>query len=544
MSSLDSYKERIPQLRIALDKLAMPFVSSAEALAVTLDEYTADPGMVVAMFRTLFPELFLGSDADALHGVLKEEYPELLDHMKGSPAFFTAFPAAGIPAQSGAIKKHVDPRFNAGIGIGKDDSGDVFLNPRLAEVFDKLRPEEGGDAAWNAVRNKVFGYGAVLGHPWYRAIAKERYLRDAGDASFDVERAMRIDPMPIAGGGTLVNDIAMSFMGGPGAVAGFPPTFWGNMKLKADHHGMVMETCPYQTADGEIDPEGLLRWGEQMKNRGYNKAMLYFNYPQNPTGSYPTDAEARALADAVCHLASPDFKVGVMCDEPYERYSRGSERIRRPFSTYMLPGDNRNMLTFVSINGTKRDGFYGVRHADLIVLTPDDISDAGIQAFEKGKLAGWMRGLTSFPNGLNQYLLARAIIGDPLIALADPSSPDADSWNTAEIDGGLAAYEEVEQEMMYEMESAVEAMVGALRDVPGLTLVQGNPETDCAGGFFLCYKPDEGLSPMAIHKAGLENNCGVIAAGPFVRINASTIRSRNLMTFKENLQATMEAVMK
>jgi len=197
-------------------------------------------------------------------------------------------------------------------------------------------------------------------------------------------------------------------------------TYWGNINLKLAHARALKDVCDLVDGDGLIRPDVLWSRLEAARAEGFSKVAVYFNFPHNPTGIVPTREQAAELEDIIQGSADAGFRIVVLCDEPYYPFVRGRDVIRVPFSHYMKPGDNRNVLTFASINGTKRDGMYGLRHTDLVVLTPESVSDEAIDLFERGVLAGYMRGAFSFSCALSQYLLARAITEDPLVCLRSP----------------------------------------------------------------------------------------------------------------------------
>ena len=198
----------------------------------------------------------------------------------------------------------------------------------------------------------------------------------------------------------------------------------------------------------------------------------------------------------------------------------------------MNPAENRNMITFVSINGTKRDGVYGMRHSDLIVLAPATIPDKGIELLEQGVIAGYMRGTFSFSSGLNQYLIARAITGDPLVPLRQP-------WDITLSEEYFAE----EKKIAEYMADSVEKTLSHLDTIPELQRVTGTLEKHAYGGFFATFRLTgeelRGVDAFDVHKAGLHNDCGVIATSGFLRVNG-LITEDSDEQFKANLRRSIE----
>jgi aspartate/methionine/tyrosine aminotransferase len=491
--------------------------------------------MRIGIIQKLVPNAFLSENAKNLHEQLANHYPELLKIIEGTTAYFTAFPKTGIPAQAFAIAKHVKPAYNAGIGIAKTYDGDIMINPEFKKVFDLLKPEKIEDEDWRKLRNSVFKYNNGLGAPWYREIAFQRYLNDGKHdtvALNALKKALRIKPVPVYGG-TVGLTIALETGVGEECPLVLPKTYWGNVNLKMSHGKCIKEVCDYIDSDGKIHPDILWKTLEKLKANGHKKAAIYFNFPHNPTGIVPTREQAVELEDVVQNTATKGFQLVVICDEPYYPFVRGEDAIKVPFSYYMKPGDNRNILTFVSINGTKRDGMYGMRHSDLLILTPLGISDEGINHLEKTLLGGYMRGSFSFSCALNQYLLARAITDDPLIAIKPIDQIKIDH-----------KFFDAEKNLVDYIETSVNDTLDALGSIDGLVKIEGYEKFDSYGGFFVTYKlSDElqklGITAVDLHKAGLKKNCGIIATNGFIRISG-LVSKDNDKQFAINLQETIE----
>ncbi|MDA3862625.1 MAG: aminotransferase class I/II-fold pyridoxal phosphate-dependent enzyme [Deltaproteobacteria bacterium] len=498
-----------------------------------------EPQIRLGIIQKLVPDAFISKDAKLIHEQISNHYPELNCMLKGTASYYTCFPKSGIPAQAFAIARHVDPGFNAGIGIAKTYSGDIMLNPEFRKIFDRLQPEGSDDEKWRQVRNSVFKYNNGLGASWYREIAAQRYLRDAISEPMLLEamrKALRIKPIPTYGG-TVGLSIAFEMGVGEETILVLPSTYWGNIDLKTSHHKTIKEKCNYIDREGRIKPHKLEEKLLDIKGRGHRKVAIYFNFPHNPTGMEPTRIEAQAFSEIVREVADPDFKVVIICDEPYYPFVRGKDSIKVPFSYYMQPGYNRNILTFVSINGTKRDGMYGMRHSDLAVLVPEDVSREGVRIFEERILAGYMRGTFSFSHALSQYLLARAITGDPLISIRKNKHIRLST-----------EFFKQENKLIDYVETSVNDTIDALSNLNGLERIVGSKDNDAYGGFFVTYRlseelKDKGVKAIDIHKAGLKTNCGVIATNDFIRVSA-LVNKKNDPQFAKNLQLTIERAIK
>jgi len=500
-------------------------VSALETLGITEQEQ---------VLRVVHPELFHTPASKNIWKELEGEYPEFLHFLKGSRAQFAAFPASGIPAQSAAIAKSVPKDMNAGIGIAHDPGNNIMVHPHISECFQMLRPDNVSEQDFLKVQNSVFKYNNGLGTPWYRRLARLRYLQD-GKADPQLHQSMQkslgIEPVP-GYGGTGNLSLAFDLLLGPSTPLVFPVTYWGNMNLKSKLSSLRVIKSDFQNSSGEIEVSNLRTSLEELKVSGYKKAGVYFNYPHNPTGKVPTKTQAGEISTVLQDFASSDFQIVAVCDEPYYPFQKGKESIEVPFSYYLQPGENRNLITVVSINGTKRDGLYGLRHGDLIFLLPHGLSDNCLKVLEKDLLAGYIRGQYSFSNALNQYLLARCLSGDALCAIKNPDELSLDS-----------SYAQKEAELKDQVNSRVEETAGRLAQCELIQRACKNGEL-ASGGFFLSYflsdaLVQKGITPRDVHELGLKKNCGVIASSDYLRINA-LLPEGKLEEFASNLESVLE----
>ncbi|MDP3975620.1 MAG: aminotransferase class I/II-fold pyridoxal phosphate-dependent enzyme [bacterium] len=517
------------------------------------------PEGAIRLIRSQFPRLFWSESARADNAVLDRDWPELLQGNDGTILSRTGMPKSGVPVQSARIAQHVDARFRASIGIAFDESGQVLANPVLKEhlrayvdrVGDRAEPplEESERAQ---LLEKIFQYNGNDG--WYRRFSKQLFLSDCKNPNLSkreaaqsaYERALRVAPISVPGGATgMEYGFACGVTGGSKVLC--PKTYWGAINLKAEHYDTLASDCEYVDGDGVIRPDRLRAALEQARRQRYKRVTLYFNFPHNPSGAMPTKAQAKELADVVQESARDGFFINIICDEPYDPFTRdsadasgGNRVIDRPFSSYMVPGQNKNMLTMVCRNGTKRFGVYGFRHADFAVLTPENVSEAVIVAVDS-KLRGLRRGLNSFGSALNEILTAVAVTGNPRMCLEGLSDEETR-------EAILRYQEQYEAAMITYMAECSEAMTAAC-SVPGvqehLKLV-GDPGVDAAGGFFISLQPTdslraEGVTADDIHCAGVfSGNCGVIATNDYVRINATAIAPGDRETFVRHLAAAVE----
>lgn len=504
-------------------------VESSKQWAQQLE--SLDSNKATAILRQLIPAHFCSNGATSLHEKLSQHYPELLNLIANTNAFFSSFPKSGIPAQSKAIAKHVNPKFNAGIGIAKDPHSKILINPRLNDTINSLKPENVTDEEWDAVTQSLYKYNGGLGSQWYRSLAKQRYLQDIKSSQLqqNIHNSLRISPIPVFGGTSGLASIFDMF-GGAGTPVIFPKTYWGNMNLISELKGLIKTPCDYIDIHGEIHLDALDKTLTSLKVQGFNKVCIYLNFPHNPSATVLCEKQALTLVNMLQLHANRDFQIINVCDEPYFPFVRGDQAITSPLSSYLQPFDNKNLLTVATINGTKRDGMYGFRHADFVILLPTGLSDDIVNEIENNLLAGYFRGCFSFSNAINQYLLARSMSNDPLISLKS-----GDQLRLC------PSYANTENELVSYMSSTVSRSIIELDKVPHLKRVKQSQ--NASGGFFVSYQlsqklKDLGTTAMDVHTCALAHRLGVIAAGEYIRINA-LIEDDSIHEFCEKLEATL-----
>ncbi|PCJ17327.1 MAG: hypothetical protein COB02_13960 [Candidatus Cloacimonadota bacterium] len=488
-----------------------------------------------SILRQLIPDYFCSNASLELHQSLKKTFPEFLKMIENTSAYFSSFPKSGIPAQSKSISTHVSPNMNAGIGIAKNSKSQILINSKLQETIDYLKPQSVSEQNWLKLTQSLFKYNNGLGAPWYRHLAKSRYLLDIKnkDLYLTIEKSLSISPIPVFGGTSGLNSV-LDMFGGAGTPIVFPSTYWGNMNLISDQKGLLKIKSDYIDINGDVHLNKLEETLNTLKEKGFHKVCLYFNFPHNPSGVVLSKKQALSLSKIIQKHACENFQIINVCDEPYFPFVRGKQAIKSPISAYLQPLYNKNIITFATINGTKRDGMYGFRHSDLIILLAHDIEKDTINEIENNLLAGYFRGCFSFSNSINQYLLARSLSQDPLVALKSPHDLEISQ-----------DYLKSESDSIQYMQECMNHSISFLDQISHLKRVQQTE--DACGGFFASYQLDEvlvsaGITTMDIHQIGLKHNVGVISAGSYIRING-LIETESIQKFCSNLQETIDSLL-
>lgn len=154
-----------------------------------------------------------------------------------------------------------------------------------------------------------------------------------------------------------------------------------------------------------------------------NRVVLVLNFPHNPTGFVPSEAEAEAFAELVAEAADGAGKpIVVLCDDAYEGYVYPEDRPRWSIF-YRLVDRHPRLLPIKCDAITKELLFWGGRLGAISTVLPEAWGSAreAAAAVWENKLSGLVRGMISSASTPVQTLVAR-LLEDP-VALARSREP-------------------------------------------------------------------------------------------------------------------------
>ena len=320
--------------------------------------------------------------AAKLNDALQAANPSVLAMLSGKgKAIF--FPKLGILAQSAeAAGKEI----NATIGIALEDDGGPVALPSLAKGLN-LAP---GDA---------FPYAPSPGRADIRKIWKE----------------MLIKKNPGLKGRTFSNPVVTAALTHGLSMAGYlfcdeggsvilPDLFWENYGLLFTHaYGTGLDTFPTYTDGGGFNVAGLKAKLAQPSGNG--KKVVLLNFPNNPSGYTPTDAEAKAIVAALGEAADRGDKLVVLIDDAY--FGLVFEEGVYAQSIFAELSDRSPNLLAVKIDGaTKEDYVWGFR-VGFLTYGIKGGTPALYEALE-AKTGGAIRGNISSTSNPAQTLLVKS----------------------------------------------------------------------------------------------------------------------------------------
>lgn len=207
------------------------------------------------------------------------------------------FPKEGILSQSAEATANAK-KYNATIGIATENGGPMHL-----EVFQKSLSE------FNP--KDLYPYAPPAGKPELRTVWRSKMLQE----NPSLEGKSFGNPVvtnALTHGLSIVADL---FVGEGDAVI-YPDKNWENYELTFGirRHGRIVN-YPLFTEQMTFNSAGLREALLAQKDKG--KAVVILNFPNNPTGYTPGEAEGKEIVDALYEAAEAGINVVVVTDDAY-----------------------------------------------------------------------------------------------------------------------------------------------------------------------------------------------------------------------------------
>ncbi|MEM7410091.1 MAG: aminotransferase class I/II-fold pyridoxal phosphate-dependent enzyme [Myxococcota bacterium] len=335
--------------------------------------------------------------AQALNDRLEKAAPEVFGMLSalGRRLYFPK----GILTQSAEAKQKAH-RMNATIGIATEGGGPMHL-PSVASHVD-LPPAE------------VFPYAPPAGQQGLREAWREKALAEnpgLRGRSF----GLPIVTSAITHGLMLAGDLFVD----PGDVIVLPDKLWGNYRLTFEVRlGARIATYPFFAGQG-YDTKGfadaLRAAGEQ-----HEKVIVMLNFPNNPTGYMPTEAEGAAIVDALVAEAERGTRVLAILDDAYFGlfYHLGQESMTQSLFAHLV-NRHPNLLALRLDGATKELFVWGLR-CGFFTLGPGraDTADEVCDVIE-AKVKGAIRSAISNIPQISQSLVSHALAAPTIDAERD-----------------------------------------------------------------------------------------------------------------------------
>jgi len=287
-------------------------------------------------------------------------------------------------------------RFNATIGIATEAGGPMVL-PSVTEHL-------GDIDAKDAVK-----YSPPAGQANLRELWRDKMLAENPSLA-DKKISLPVVTSAITHGLALVGDLFVD----PGDCILLPDKLWGNYRLTYEVRlGATIETYPFYDGDG-FDVGGLERALESNKRE---KIIVLLNFPNNPTGYMPTEAEGEAIIAALTRCAESGTKVVAVFDDAYFGlfYHLGGESLTE--TLFARAANVHPNLLAVRLDGATKELFVWGLRCGFISFGPGRTESADeVGEVLDAKLRGAIRsGISNVPQ-LSQTLVDRALTSPTIAA--------------------------------------------------------------------------------------------------------------------------------
>lgn len=326
--------------------------------------------------------------ATELNERLAKASPEVADMLSalGKRLYFPR----GILSQ-GAEAKARAHRLNATIGIATEGGEPMYL-PTIDRYLNDLGP---GD---------VYNYAPPAGRQGLREAWREKQLEE-NPALRGKAFGLPIVTSALTHGLALIGDLFVD----PGDRILLPDKLWGNYRLTYEVRlGAEIRTFPFYEGSGFNTAGFKQALSEQAAER--DKVIVLLNFPNNPTGYMPTEAEGEAIAAALIAQAERGTRVVAICDDAYFGlfYHLGGESMRESLFGH-LTGAHKNLLALRLDGATKELFVWGLR-CGFLTVGPGPVADpAAVCEVLDTKSRGAIRGAISNSPQLSQSLIEKAL---------------------------------------------------------------------------------------------------------------------------------------
>jgi aspartate/methionine/tyrosine aminotransferase len=234
--------------------------------------------------------------AKELNDHILEQNPYVLEMLSdlGRNLFFPK----GILTQSAEAKEKAH-KFNATIGIATENGGPMYLQC----IQDKLGNFDPKD---------IYPYAPPAGKPELRALWREKMLRE-NPSQQGKHFSTPIVTNALTHGLSIVGDMFV----GLGDHVVLPDMFWGNYNLTFGtcNGGIIKKHNTFTPAGGyDVDAFRLVLQATAAEK---GKAVVILNFPNNPSGYTPTDAEGDAIVATILDVAKSGCNIVVVTDDAY-----------------------------------------------------------------------------------------------------------------------------------------------------------------------------------------------------------------------------------
>ena len=299
------------------------------------------------------------------------------------------FPSKGILSQSAEAKK-LAGNFNATIGTALENKTAMNL-PCVMDSLPGIPP------------NDALLYAPSYGIKSLREAWKAKILHDNPSLA-GVPFSLPVVTNGLTQALSLVGDLFVD----PGDVVLMPDLNWDNYLLNFDDRLQAdLRFFPLFNRDGGMGVDGLKALLDQAKPG--EKRLVILNFPNNPTGYTPSEAEGQTLADALLAAAERGVRIVALVDDAYFGLFYAPDSMKQSLFV-KLANRSRNLVAIKADAATKECYVWGLRVGFLsFAVGGADSDDCPLFSALEAKAAGEIRATVSNCSALSQRVVDRAL---------------------------------------------------------------------------------------------------------------------------------------
>ncbi len=421
----------------------------------------------------------MNPQAEELNQIIRQKSTPLYEMLseKGKAIFF---PKKGILGQTAEAK---GTRINATIGTAVEDDGSPMRLESLA-------------ARINLDPSLVFPYAPSFGRPDLRAKWKSM-LYEKNPSLGKTEVSLPVVTNALTHGMSMVGYMFTD----PGDEVIVPDLFWGNYNLILNN--------AYDAKLGKFnlfknEQFDLAAFETKLNEGEIGKKILLLNFPNNPAGYTPTQAEVDAIVGIIGNAAEKGNRIVCITDDAYFGlvYEDG---VARESIFAQLSNLHENVLAVKLDGATKEDYVWGFRIGFITYAVKG--GDAELYSALEAKTAGAIRGNISNASNLSQSLILAA-------------------YNDSN-------YIEQKEAKFQLMQKRYEAVKEALKDEKYRKYFKALPFNS---GYFMCVQLEGGLSGEEVRQVLINKySIGTISLNTILRLAFSAVAAADIKEMFEGI---------
>lgn len=426
----------------------------------------------------------MNPQAEELNQIIRQKSAPVYDMLseRGKNIFF---PRKGILGQTAEAK---GTRINATIGTAIEDDGSPM---RLESLADRIKLDP----------SLVFPYAPSFGRPDLREKWKTM-LYEKNPSLGKSEISLPVVTNALTHGMSMVGYMFAD----PGDEIIVPDLFWGNYNLILTNAYGANLVKFNLFRNGQFDLEA---FEARLNEGGIGKKIVLLNFPNNPAGYTPTQAEADGIVSVIGRSAQKGNKIVCINDDAYFGlvYEDG---IARESIFAPLANLHENVLAVKLDGATKEDYVWGFRVGFITYAIKG--GDAGLFGALEAKTAGAVRGNISNASNLSQSLILAA-------------------YNDSD-------YNRQKEAKFQLMQKRYEAVKEALKDEKYRKYFKALPFNS---GYFMCVQLEGNLSGEEVRQLLIKNySIGTISLNNILRLAFSAVSAADIKEMFEGIYSACQ----